>query len=300
MQLGLDGKKRIWLGWLETPQAVVGPVKLLDLDPQTLVPRTSGGGHGAGWGTATDFSLVCATCAGSCWLTCAAATSERPRPVSLRRRWPRARARRLLTFSTQQSELGSSRPARSPASLQRSDQGVAVRRRDLPRRRASARIRASSDRSPFRPTINPLDYDHYAIYQFSGRGVRAGWARVLRDVLPRPRHEDAPARRRRPRAMTRFLDELARSMARPMPRSRALRLLGGALVSTAVPVVFGGRLSGGEATKGRPTSALRRQTDWLLFARRSSSGRRAPTAAQRRPRHAGRLGGVLLRLLRPA
>ena len=35
--------------------------------------------------------------------------------------------------------------------------------------------------------------------------------------------------------MTEFLDELARSMAKPMPRRRALRLLGGALVSVAVP-----------------------------------------------------------------
>ena len=35
--------------------------------------------------------------------------------------------------------------------------------------------------------------------------------------------------------MTEFLDELARSMAKPMPRSRALRLLGGVLVAGAVP-----------------------------------------------------------------
>jgi hypothetical protein len=35
--------------------------------------------------------------------------------------------------------------------------------------------------------------------------------------------------------MTEFLDTLARSMARPMPRSRALRLLGGVLVAGAVP-----------------------------------------------------------------
>jgi len=41
--------------------------------------------------------------------------------------------------------------------------------------------------------------------------------------------------------MTRFLDEVARSLARPMPRSRALRLLGGALASAALPGVFGGR-----------------------------------------------------------
>jgi hypothetical protein len=35
--------------------------------------------------------------------------------------------------------------------------------------------------------------------------------------------------------MTEFIDGLARSMAKPMPRRRALRLLGGALVSVAVP-----------------------------------------------------------------
>jgi hypothetical protein len=37
--------------------------------------------------------------------------------------------------------------------------------------------------------------------------------------------------------MSQFLDELARSLAKPMPRSRALRLIGGALVATAVPGV---------------------------------------------------------------
>lgn len=49
--------------------------------------------------------------------------------------------------------------------------------------------------------------------------------------------------------MTRFLDELARSMARPMPRSRALRLLAGAIASAAVPgVVWKG---GSAAARGR-------------------------------------------------
>ena len=37
--------------------------------------------------------------------------------------------------------------------------------------------------------------------------------------------------------MTRFLDEVARSLARPMPRSRALRVLGGALLAAVVPGV---------------------------------------------------------------
>jgi hypothetical protein len=35
--------------------------------------------------------------------------------------------------------------------------------------------------------------------------------------------------------MSEFLDELARSLAKPMPRSRALRLLGGAVAAAAVP-----------------------------------------------------------------
>src|SRR5687767_13405483 len=35
--------------------------------------------------------------------------------------------------------------------------------------------------------------------------------------------------------MTAFLDELARSMAKPLPRRRALRLLGGAVVAAALP-----------------------------------------------------------------
>jgi hypothetical protein len=35
--------------------------------------------------------------------------------------------------------------------------------------------------------------------------------------------------------MSELLDELARSLAQPMPRRRALRLLGGAVVAVAVP-----------------------------------------------------------------
>ena len=35
--------------------------------------------------------------------------------------------------------------------------------------------------------------------------------------------------------MTAFLDDLARSMAKPMPRRRALRVVGGAVVAIAVP-----------------------------------------------------------------
>jgi hypothetical protein len=37
--------------------------------------------------------------------------------------------------------------------------------------------------------------------------------------------------------MSEFLDDLARTVSTPMPRSRALRLLGAALVGVAVPAL---------------------------------------------------------------
>lgn len=52
--------------------------------------------------------------------------------------------------------------------------------------------------------------------------------------------------------MTRFLDELARSMAQPMPRRKALRLLGGAIVSTAIPTsLWPSAARAGPATRRR-------------------------------------------------
>ena len=48
--------------------------------------------------------------------------------------------------------------------------------------------------------------------------------------------------------MSEFLDELARSLARPMPRRRALRILGGALVTVATPAsLLAGRASASSA-----------------------------------------------------
>ena len=44
--------------------------------------------------------------------------------------------------------------------------------------------------------------------------------------------------------MSEFLDELARTMARPMPRSRAVRVLGSALVTAAVPSSFRTAIAG--------------------------------------------------------
>ena len=52
--------------------------------------------------------------------------------------------------------------------------------------------------------------------------------------------------------MSELLDELARALAGPMPRSRALRVLGGALVTAVVPAVRPGRLRA--AVSLRPTT----------------------------------------------
>jgi hypothetical protein len=58
--------------------------------------------------------------------------------------------------------------------------------------------------------------------------------------------------------MTRFLDELARELARPMPRSRALRLVGGALVSTAAAGVFGKSSTAARRPRGAATRLAER------------------------------------------
>ncbi len=60
-QLGLDSKKRLWVAWLQRSRsAVVGPVKLLELDPETLAPRMPGAVTLHGGSTATGFDLSCA------------------------------------------------------------------------------------------------------------------------------------------------------------------------------------------------------------------------------------------------
>jgi len=61
-QLGLDSKKRLWLAWLQSSGgAVAGSVKLLELDPETLAPRTPKMVALPGGNTATKFELSCAT-----------------------------------------------------------------------------------------------------------------------------------------------------------------------------------------------------------------------------------------------
>lgn len=54
--------------------------------------------------------------------------------------------------------------------------------------------------------------------------------------------------------MSEFLDELARTLATPMPRRRALLTLGGAVVTVAVPAALRPRRASGAAR--RPTSSL--------------------------------------------
>lgn len=60
-QLGLDSKKRLWVAWLQRSRsAVVGSVKLLELDPETLAPRMPTAATLPGGTTATGFELSCA------------------------------------------------------------------------------------------------------------------------------------------------------------------------------------------------------------------------------------------------
>jgi hypothetical protein len=63
-QIGIDSQKRLWLAWLESSRAaVVGSVKLLEIDPDTLAPQTPSAITAAGGSTATSFALACAaTC----------------------------------------------------------------------------------------------------------------------------------------------------------------------------------------------------------------------------------------------
>jgi hypothetical protein len=59
-QLELDSHKRLWLAWLQPSRtAVVGPVKLLELDPETLAARTSAPVTLPGGATSTGFALSC-------------------------------------------------------------------------------------------------------------------------------------------------------------------------------------------------------------------------------------------------
>ena len=60
-QLAVDSRKRLWVAWLQRSRsAVVGSVKLLQLDPETLAPRTPRAVTLPGGSAATGLKLSCA------------------------------------------------------------------------------------------------------------------------------------------------------------------------------------------------------------------------------------------------
>ena len=185
MQLGLDGKKHPWLAWLESDGgAVLGPVKLLELDPKTLAPRTSSAVVPPGGSTAIDFRLACAASCRVVLADLSAATSGRRRQVSApRRRWPRGRERRPRIFSARRSQAG------------HVTSGSITLRRAVPTKACSVRRRECSEATP-RLARAPRRVGRTSVHdQPAGlrplrdvpvlrRDVRAGRACLLRDVLP--------------------------------------------------------------------------------------------------------------------
>jgi hypothetical protein len=59
-QLGLDAAGRLWLTWLDHGRAVLGAVRMLELDPATLLPRTNAALGVPGSDTSTELKLICA------------------------------------------------------------------------------------------------------------------------------------------------------------------------------------------------------------------------------------------------
>lgn len=60
VQLGVDAGGRLWLAWLEIGSTAVRPVRVVELDPTALAPRTAKALTVPGVRTATRFSLICA------------------------------------------------------------------------------------------------------------------------------------------------------------------------------------------------------------------------------------------------
>jgi hypothetical protein len=59
-QLGLDAAGRLWLTWLDHGRAVLGAVRMLELDPEILLPRTTAALGVPGSDTSTGVKLICA------------------------------------------------------------------------------------------------------------------------------------------------------------------------------------------------------------------------------------------------
>jgi hypothetical protein len=59
-QFGVDASGRLWLVWLDHGHAVLGAVRMLELDPATLVPRTTAPLAIPGSATSTGVKLICA------------------------------------------------------------------------------------------------------------------------------------------------------------------------------------------------------------------------------------------------
>jgi hypothetical protein len=60
VHFGLDTAGRLWLAWLDVGASTGRPVKLVELDPATLAPRTAAALTVPGIRTATAYDLTCA------------------------------------------------------------------------------------------------------------------------------------------------------------------------------------------------------------------------------------------------
>lgn len=164
-QLGVDSKNRLWVTWLQPSRtAVVGPVKLLELDPETLAPRTSTAATLGGGSTATTFEL---SCAAFCRVVMTdllsgdlLASSPGQRSAIRMASGTRNQPATLLAASDSSGRLTAALIAsRSPGPAKAPVERIDVVRGDA--RGSHARSVASVD---LPSVIDPTDYDHFALY----------------------------------------------------------------------------------------------------------------------------------------
>ena len=236
--LGADTQGRLWLAWIDgRPQQQ--ELRVVQLDATTLMPRTRKAlvAPVNVLGPATRTQDVALTCAASCRVVTGSFVL-RPSGGMERRlvTWaPGERSATVLRLPGDESRSAS--PRRSVLSGREARrrlsarlvglQAVAEGRRSRRARtqRTAGRVDRRRDDVSGPPALHLLHLHVRA----TGPRVRTGVLQ-LRAARARPRHGRAAE-------MSEFLDELARSLARPMPRSRAVRLLGGALVTAAVPLL---------------------------------------------------------------